>query len=145
MRGKVLLVATVYAHLAAFHIPFMKLLQSWGYEVHAAASPAKGRKEEVEPGGVTCWDIPFARSATSLRNWRAYQELKALLSRNPYDLIHAPTPMAAWLGRLVAKRTSQSPVLYTAHGFNFYKGALWPHWPFYCPAERFAACWTDWR
>lgn len=34
LRGKVLFMATVYTHLAAFHIPFMKLLQ-----VHAVASP----------------------------------------------------------------------------------------------------------
>ncbi len=142
-QGKVLFVATVYTHLAAFHIPFMNLLQSWGCEVHAAASPAEGRKEEVEAIGVTCWDIPFARSPTSLRNWRAYRELLALLRRNRYDLIHVHTPMGAWLGRLAAKRTGQIPVLYTAHGFHFYKGAPWPYWAFYYPAERLAARWTD--
>lgn len=51
---KVLFVATVYAHLAAFHIPFIKILQSWGYEVHAAASPVEGREEEVEAAGAIC-------------------------------------------------------------------------------------------
>jgi glycosyltransferase involved in cell wall biosynthesis len=34
-------------------------------------------------------------------------------------------------------------VLYTAHGFHFYKGAPWPYWLFYYPAERLAAHWTD--
>jgi len=61
MRGKVLFVATVYTHLAAFHIPVMKLLQSRGYEVHAVASPAQGRKEKVEAAEVICHDVPFVR------------------------------------------------------------------------------------
>jgi glycosyltransferase involved in cell wall biosynthesis len=143
MKGKVLFAATVYTHLAAFHIPFMKLLQGWGYEVHAAASPAEGHKDEVEAAGVTCWDIPFVRSPVSPKNFTAYRKLKALLTHERFDLIHVHTPMAAWLGRLAAKRTNQGPVLYTAHGFHFYKGAPWPYWLFYYPAERLAARWTD--
>jgi len=141
--NKVLFVATVYTHLAAFHIPFMKLLQSWGYEVHAAASPAEGHKDEVEAIGIRCWDIPFVRSPVNLKNFTAYRKLKSLLRRERFDLIHVHTPMAAWLGRLAAKRTGQGPVLYTAHGFHFYKGAPWPYWLFYYPAERLAARWTD--
>ncbi len=143
VTGKVLFVATVFTHLAAFHIPFMKLLQSWGYEVHAAASPEEGRKEEVEAAGVVCWDIPFVRSPGNPKNFFAYQELRGLLSRECYNLVHVHTPMAAWLGRLAAKRTHQGPVLYTAHGFHFYKGAPLPYWLFYYPAERLAARWTD--
>ncbi len=54
-RGRVLFVATVYTHLAAFHIPFMKLLQSWGYEVHAAAAAEAGRRGELEAAGVQGW------------------------------------------------------------------------------------------
>ena len=143
MKGKVLFVGTVYTHLAAFHIPFMRLLQHRGYEVHAVASPAEGRKDEVEAIGVRCWDIPFVRSPVSLKNLTAYRKLKSLLRRERFDLIHVHTPMGAWLGRLAAKRTGQGPVLYTAHGFHFYKGAPWPYWLFYYPAERVAARWTD--
>jgi glycosyltransferase involved in cell wall biosynthesis len=141
--GKVLYLATVYTHLAAFHIPLMKLLQSWGYKVHAAASPDEGHKSEVEAIGVRCWDVPFVRSPVSPKNLVAYRQLKALFAQERYDLIHVHTPMAAWLGRLAAKRTGQGPVLYTAHGFHFYKGAPWPYWLFYYPAERLAAHWTD--
>lgn len=141
--GNVLFAATVYTHLAAFHIPFMKLLQGRGYKVHAAASPAEGHKDEVEAIGVMCWDIPFVRSPVNPKNFTAYRKLKALLTQKRFDLIHVHTPMAAWLGRLAAKRTGQGPVLYTAHGFHFYKGAPWPYWVFYYPAERLAKRWTD--
>jgi len=143
MSNKVLFIASIYTHFTAFHIPFMKLLQSWGYEVHAAASPAEGHKDEVEAIGVRCWDIPFVRSPFNPKNLTAYRKLKSLLKRERFDLIHVHTPTAAWLGRLAAKRTSQGSVLYTAHGFHFYKGAPLPYWFFYYPAERIAARWTD--
>lgn len=142
-RGKVLFVATVYAHLAAFHIPFMKLLREWGYEVHAAASPVHGRKVDVEAAGVICHDIPFVRSPIRPQNVVAYRKLRQLLGQQRFDLIHVHTPIAAWLGRLAAKKNHQGVVLYTAHGFHFYKGAPLFYWLFYYPAERLAARWTD--
>ena len=138
-----LFVATVFTHLAAFHIPFMRLLQEWGYEVHAAASPTQGRKEEMEAAGVICHDVPFARSSVRADNIRAYRAVKALLDRVCFDLTHVHTPMAAWVTRLAAHRARQRPVLYTAHGFHFYRGAPWTYWLFYYPAERIARRWTD--
>lgn len=143
LKGKVLFIATVYTHLAAFHIPFMRLLQDKGYEVHAAASPAEGRKEEVEVAGVKCWDIPFARSPYSPHNLRAFRELKRLLEAHHFAVVHVHTPVAAFLGRYLAKATGQGPALYTAHGFHFYKGAPFRNWLIYYTAERLASRWTD--
>ncbi|GAF26381.1 glycosyltransferase [Moorella thermoacetica Y72] len=142
-KGKVLFVATVYTHVAAFHLPFMQLLQGKGYEVHAAASPDQGRKEEVEAIGVRCWDIPFSRSPYSLKNWRAFKELYRLFKSCRFDLIHVHTPVASFLGRYLARATGQGPVLYTAHGFHFFHGAPLRNWLLYYPAERLAARWTD--
>lgn len=142
-RGKALFVATVYTHLAAFHLPFMKLLQDWGYEVHAAASPAEGRKDEVAAAGAVCHDIPFARSFASPAHVPALRALLALFSRERYSLIHVHTPAAAWLGRLAARLVRQGPVLYTAHGFHFYQSAPAWYWLAYYTFERIASRWTD--
>lgn len=140
---KVLFVATVYTHLAAFHLPFIRLVQDWGYEVHAAASPAEGRKDEVEAAGVVCHDIPFARSFASPAHARAFRALLKLLARERYALIHVHTPAAAWLARLAARLARPGPVLYTAHGFHFYRGApAWYRLAYYS-LERLAARWTD--
>lgn len=140
---RVLFIASVFRHLAIFHIPFMKLLQSRGYNVHAAASTAEGFRETVEAAGVKCWDVSFGRSPFSPANIRAYRQLRDLLETNRFDLIHVHTPVAAFLGRYVAKATNQGPVLYTAHGFHFYKGAPLRNWLIYGTAERLAARWTD--
>ena len=140
---KVLFVATVYSHLASFHIPFMEMLQGMGYEVHAAACSSSGRREEVEKIGVTCWEIPFARSPYSPANLQAFLRLRDLLKEHHFDLIHVHTPVAAFLGRYLAKKTNQGSVLYTAHGFHFYEGAPLRHWLLYYSAEKLAVKWTD--
>ncbi|MGB9825611.1 MAG: glycosyltransferase [Desulfofundulus sp.] len=121
----------------------MRLLQDRGYEVHAAACPADGHKEEVEAAGVTCWDIPFARSPYGLGNINACRKLGRLLRKCRYHLIHVHTPVASFIGRFLAKATGQRPVLYTAHGFHFYRGAPIKDWLLYYTAERLAARWTD--
>ena len=77
-NGKVLFIATVYNHLAAFHIPFMKMLQDKGYEVHAAASSVTGRRDDVENAGVICWEIPFKRSPYNPADLNVFFELKNL-------------------------------------------------------------------
>jgi len=140
---RVLFVASVYQHLAHFHLPFMKMLQEQGHEVHAAASSILGGKGEVVATGVTCWDVPFARSPFSPSNFRAVLDLWRVFSTTQFDLIHVHTPVAAFLGRLLAKLTGQGEVIYTAHGFHFYKGAPWYNWLIYHTAERIAARWTD--
>lgn len=142
-KGKILFLATVYTHLANFHIPFIQFLQNKGYEVHAAASPDEGGKEEVEASGAKCWEIHFSRSPYSLKNLQALNELRHLFKTNRFDLIHVHTPIAAFLGRYIAKATNQGPVLYTAHGFHFYKGAPLINWFLYYPMERLASRWTD--
>jgi glycosyltransferase involved in cell wall biosynthesis len=142
MKKKVLFSATVYGHLASFHKPFIKQLQDKGYEVHAAANPDHGRKEEIEEMGVVCWDVPFSRSPYDLANFRAIKELKKLFHTHSFDFIHVHTPVASFLVRYMAKQCKQGPVLYTAHGFHFYKGAPILNWLVYYTAEKLARRWT---
>lgn len=142
-QRKVLFLATVYTHLANFHIPYVKLLQEKGCEVHAAASSADGRREEIEATGVLCHEIRFSRSPFRLDNLNAFCQIIALFKSHHFRLIHVHTPIAAFLGRLAAKITKQGSVLYTAHGFHFYKGASCLNWLVYYTAEKIAARWTD--
>jgi glycosyltransferase involved in cell wall biosynthesis len=65
------------------------------------------------------------------------------MKNNKFSLVHVHTPVGAFLGRLAAKITETKPVLYTAHGFHFYKGAPLKNWLFYYTMEKLAARWTD--
>lgn len=140
---KILFGASVYQHLAVFHQPFMKWFQEQGYEVHAIGNDSLGRKNELEEIGVICHDIDFDRLPFSRKNIEALKQLKELFSNHFFDLIHVHTPTAAFLIRYMAKKAHQGKIVYTAHGFHFYKGASKKNWLVFYPAEKLAARWTD--
>lgn len=139
---KVLLIASVDFHFTSFHIPYINYFKNRGIQVHIAAKGGE-RTTELESLGVIFHNIDFSRSPYSPKLFSAYLDLKKLMSRESFDLVHVHTPVAAFLGRLAAKKTNTEPVLYTAHGFHFYRGAPILNWLVYYPIERIAARWTD--
>lgn len=141
-KGRVAFVATVYRHLEAFHIPFIQLLKTNNYEVHAFASFDSG-KQALEELGVICHDIPFERSPFKISNLNCLKELIKYFKQFKFELIHFHTPVASIIGRAAAKITKVPHVLYTAHGFHFFKGSPLMYWILYYPIERFMARWTD--
>ncbi len=139
---KVAFVARVYGHLEAFHLPYIRLLQDKGYEVHAYAGADHG-KAGVEAQGVICHDTPFYRSAASLKNIRVLKDLRASFQSEGFKLVHCHTPIAGLVARLAAWRADVPVVMYTAHGFHFSKGGPLAYWISYYPIERLAARLTD--
>jgi len=141
-RRKILFVATVESHLLNFHIPFMKLLQEKGYEVHVATKLGN-REQEFDDIGVIKHNIDFSRSPYSPKVFKSLQQMEKLLTEIRFSLVHVHTPVAAFVTRLACQRTNTHPVLYTAHGFHFYKGAPLKNWLLYYNMEKLAAHWTD--
>lgn len=90
-------------------------------------------------------NLSFQRTPFSAGNWAAARQLKRLLNQHNYQLIHFHTPVASVFGRFAARkaRKNGSVILYTAHGFHFFKGAPLKNWLFFYPAERFMARYTD--
>ncbi|QDQ01315.1 glycosyltransferase family 4 protein [Lysinibacillus fusiformis] len=139
---KVLFVASVYSHLMAFHVPYMKYFQSQGYEVWVAGTGAADR-ERLEELQVKCVDIPFSRSPLNIQNLNAFKALKALFKTEKFELVHVHTPVAALLTRRAFKSSGYGEIIYTTHGFHFFKGAPRQNWFVYYTAEKLAAKWTD--
>lgn len=143
---KALLTATVQSHIAQFHEPAIALLQEHGYEVHVAA-----RDNLAQKNGLTLtspdriFDVPFERNPLSPRNVRAFTQLRAIVRAGDYDIIHCNTPVAGILTRLVGQRARDAgaKLVYTAHGFHFFKGAPLLNWLVYYPLERVFARLTD--
>ena len=137
---KVLFVATVTLHINAFHIPYLKMLKEDGYEVHVASYG----DEKIE-----CCDkhynIPFKRNPFKFSNVHALKELKKIINENNYEIIHCHTPVGGVLTRLAAKKTRKkgTRVIYTAHGFHFYKGAPLINWLLFYPIEWYLSKYTD--
>ncbi len=139
---KVLLVATVQSHICQFHKPLAKVLHEAGAEIHVAA-----RNNLAEKNGLALdfveqvFDLPFSRSPKSTYNLRAYKQLKEIIERECYDVIHCNTPMGGIVARLAAKKARKrgTKIFYTAHGFHFYKGASKKSWLVFYPIEKFFA------
>ena len=137
---KVLFVATVTKHINTFHIPYLKLFKEKGYEVHVASNG----DEKIE----FCdkhYNLPFERFPLKKNNIKTYKELKKIINENQYEIIHCHTPVGAALTRLAARmaRKNGTKVIYTAHGFHFYKGAPLFNWILYYPIEKILAKYTD--
>lgn len=139
---KILLVANIYRHFTAFHMPWIKYLQEKGYVVWIAASDVSGGKKDLETQGINCVDISFSRKLISLNTFKSIFELKKLMKQYSFLLIHVHTPIASFLTRYVAHRCNQQKILYTAHGFHFSLKTSWKSIPFFW-AEKIAVSWTD--
>jgi glycosyltransferase EpsD len=88
------------------------------------------------------FSINIARTPFSIKNYFGYWELKTLVKINGYAVIHCHTPTGALLARLAARKTN-AKIIYTVHGFHFYKGAPFFYWLFFYLAEKYLAKYTD--
>lgn len=139
---KVLLTATVQSHICQFHKPLVEMLHAHGCEVHVAARDNLAEKNGLKLDFVEqVFDVPFARSPKSPDNIQAYKQLKRIIDKGHYDVIHCNTPMGGIVTRLAAReaRKQGTKVFYTAHGFHFYKGAPKKNWIVFYPIEKFFA------
>lgn len=139
-----LIVATVGSFITSFEKNDIKILQEMGYQVHAACD-ASEKKEQLEQLGVTVHPVSFARSPLNTRNVSAYRELKKIMWENTFSIVHCHTPVGGVLARLAAGRYRRKgmKVVYTAHGFHFFRGASWKNWIIFYPVEKLLARRTD--
>lgn len=143
---KIIYIATVAKkHICQFHIPYLKWFHEHGYEVHVCAGNDFDERDDMNiPYCDKFYDVCFSRSPLSRDNIKAYRQLKKLLYENDYDLIHCHTPIASAIARLAAKklRKKGTTVLYTSHGFHFFRGAPKSSIIYYL-AEKFLVPYTD--
>lgn len=137
---KILFCSNVISHINAFHLPYMKWFQGQGWKVHVATNgdmelPYCNKKH----------NISIQRSPFKAKNIKAYYQLKKIFKKENYDIIHCHTPMGGVLARLAACASMKNgtKVVYTAHGFHFFKGAPLQNWLIYYPIEKYLARYTD--
>lgn len=138
-KQKVLFTSHV-ARFQRFNRPFMQMFRENGWEVHYASM---GEEQILDCD--KSFTISIERSPLSLKNIHAYRQLKKIIDSNHYDIIHTHTPMGSVVTRLAARnaRKRGTRVIYTAHGFHFFKGAPLINWLVFYPIERLMAKYTD--
>jgi glycosyltransferase involved in cell wall biosynthesis len=107
-----------------FLLPHIKHLQNAGNVVECACDRTGFWFDDLrDTHGLTMHEVNFARSPYKiLQNRRAFKKLKAVVKNGGFDLIHTHQPVGGVMGRRVGAACG-IPVIYTAHGFHFYKGA----------------------
>ncbi len=133
-------------HIEVFHLPYLKWFKENGYETHVCARNDYENKQECNIAYCDkFFDLPFERSPFRPNNIVVYKELKKIIESNEYDIIHCHTPIGGVLTRLASRKSRKNgtKVIYTAHGFHFYKGSSLKNWLLYYPVERILARFTD--
>lgn len=137
---KVLFTATTDSFVNQFLGPYLNYFKKEGYEVHVATSG-----NEVFKNCDKKHIIPFERNPFKNNNLKSIKKLKKIINKENYEIIHAHTPMGGVVTRMAAKdaRKRGTKVIYTAHGFHFFKGAPAHYWLFFYPVEKYMSKYTD--
>lgn len=144
---KVLFVATVVkTHIMEFHIPYLKMFKEKGWETAVAAKNDYEDQYKCKiPYCDKYYNIPFERSPLSIGNLYAYRMLKKIVDMETYNIIHCHTPVGAMIARLAGRKARKkgTRIIYTAHGFHFYKNAPFFNWLVFFPVEWLCSFLTD--
>lgn len=147
------MVASVPSMIGQFNMENIKILQELGYEVEVACNfydrsvwddnRVQEFIKELKQKRIKTYQIDFSRNSKNmLQHIKTYHQLELLLEKRKYNFIHCHTPIASTITRLVAHK-NDIKVIYTAHGFHFFKGAPIQNWILYYPVERFLSRYTD--
>lgn len=126
-QKKALIVTTLGKKINNSHLHMITPLKMLDYEITWAANfnllgdfDIKNVEKEVH-----VYNVEFSRNPLSYKNFSSYKKLlKYFKDGNNYDLIHVNTPVAAFITRKAAhKARVKSTIIYTAHGFHFFKGS----------------------
>lgn len=138
---KVLFSATVDSHILHFHLPYLKMFKEKGYEVHVATNT-----DDTIPFCDIKHKVCFERSPFKKNNLKAIKQMEKILLDNNFDIVHTHTPMGSVVTRLAYKKVRNkvnTRMIYTAHGFHFYKGAPLLNWLLFYPVEKYLSKYTD--
>lgn len=123
--------------------PCLQAALDMGYDVYFGVNRANPEELKCELP-VKLYDSHTYRSITAFKdNKIAYDNLKKVVKDNSIEVIHCNTPIGGMIGRIVGKKCHVNKVIYTVHGFHFYKGAPFLNQTVLKWAEQIMAHWTD--
>jgi glycosyltransferase involved in cell wall biosynthesis len=138
-----LMVTTVPDTLRGFLLPFAEHFRRRGFRVDAMAAGVSGCPDSVAAFDRV-WEVAWSRNPLDLRNLAVARRVREVATR--YDLVHVHTPVASFVTRLALRGrpgTGRPRVIYTAHGFHFYRGGPRLRGLAFRVLEQLAGRWTD--
>lgn len=144
--SRALFVATVPSTLRGFIIPFVEHFRSKGWVIDGMAARISSCSSCTSAFNRV-WNVDWSRNPFDVKNLlKAPRTIRKAVLTGEYDLIHVHTPIASFVTRFALRNlkcNARPRIIYTAHGFHFYKGgSLVTNW-FYLVLEKAAGKWTD--
>lgn len=124
--------------------PCLQTALDMGYDVYLGVNRANPEELECDELPIHMYDSHTYRSITSFKdNQIAFKNLCEIVKKKKIEVIHCNTPVGGMIGRLVGRKYRVKKVIYTAHGFHFFKGAPLINRTIFKWAEQIMARWTD--
>lgn len=153
MNKRVLMVASVPSMIGQFNMENIRILLEMGYQVDVAADfsdvsvwpeeRVKAFRDHLSQLGIESFQIDFSRHILKLRrHFESYRQIRNLIEERKYCFIHTHTPVASTIVRQASHKLGIN-VIYTAHGFHFYKGSSIINWVLFYPIEKYFSKYTD--
>lgn len=143
---RLLMVTTVPGTLRAFLLPFARHFRSLGWRVDAVARDVSTVPECVDSFDKV-WDVDWSRNPFDPRNLLAAPNvLRGIVEQQKYDIVHVHTPVAAFVTRYALRgwrNRGRPAVVYTAHGFHFFRGGHPLRNAAFLGLEKLAGRWMD--
>lgn len=152
---KALILSSVASMISQFNMDNIHTLKKLGYEVHVLTNFSNAGnipkeeaiilQERLTNIDVKVFDVNINRNPFSIDNIYALKKIKKIINKEKYYVIHCHSPIGGILTRIAAMkaRKKQTKIIYTAHGFHFYKGAPILNWIIFYPLEKFFSRFTD--
>lgn len=133
---KALVFASVASMIQQFNMNNIRLLKELGYQVDVACNFKFGSsisdekiqelKKTLEELQVGYYHIPVPRKIQDVKGiMKSYRMSLKLMNEQKYDLIHCHSPIGGIICRMANRRSVNyrcCKMVYTAHGFHFFKG-----------------------
>jgi len=156
IKPKALILASVASMIDLFNMDNISILKELGYSVDVATNFEYGSitsqdrvnefRNELEKDEIKTFQMPIPRNITNMGIIKSYRLLKILVNENQYRIIHCQSPIGGVVCRLACRSSRKkygTKVIYTAHGFHFFKGARKIAWLIFYPIEKFCSRFTD--
>ena len=156
MKPKALIVASVASMIQQFNMHNIQLLLDQGYIVDVVCNCKEGNTisdekvkemvKELAEKGVSVTHVPIPRKIYDIKGiFKSIKQIRKMCKKEKYALMHCQSPIGSVVARAAAikARKNGMKVIYTAHGFHFYKGAPKKNWIIFYPIEKVFSYVTD--
>lgn len=153
---KALMNASVASMIYKFNMDNIEILEKFGYQVDIACNFGKENpmnpedinkfKRILKERNIRFFETSCPRKIMALNKMLStYKQLKKIAKSEQYNLVHTQSPIGGVLCRLAFRnaRKTGTKIIYTAHGFHFFKGSSLKSWFLFYPIEKYLSKYTD--